>query len=169
MRLRHKQSLGSRSDGRAKLLRPLARRDVRVVEGARLESVCRGNSTVGSNPTLSATPRFHVFVSIFVKSVESRILSANSHVYHELRSNSASSLARHRSSAISAWHSPPTRGSWRLRRAYCRQYQREHPAAGDHYSFVSEGGHASAVHRGCSGRTRLCDPVSARHARPSAG
>jgi hypothetical protein len=25
-----------------------------VVEGARLESVCRGNSTVGSNPTLSA-------------------------------------------------------------------------------------------------------------------
>jgi hypothetical protein len=26
-----------------------------VVEGARLESVCRGNSTVGSNPTLSAT------------------------------------------------------------------------------------------------------------------
>ena len=30
------------------------RRDVRVVEGARLESVCRGNPTVGSNPTLSA-------------------------------------------------------------------------------------------------------------------
>ena len=37
-----------------KLLIPLARRDGRVVEGARLESVCRGNSTVGSNPTLSA-------------------------------------------------------------------------------------------------------------------
>ena len=37
-----------------KLLIPLERRDVRVVEGARLESVCRGNSTVGSNPTLSA-------------------------------------------------------------------------------------------------------------------
>jgi integrase len=37
-----------------KLLIPLKRRDVRVVEGARLESVCRGNSTVGSNPTLSA-------------------------------------------------------------------------------------------------------------------
>ena len=34
----------------------LKRRDVRVVEGARLESVCRGNSTVGSNPTLSASP-----------------------------------------------------------------------------------------------------------------
>ena len=33
------------------------RRDVRVVEGARLESVCRGNSTVGSNPTLSAIHR----------------------------------------------------------------------------------------------------------------
>jgi len=39
-----------------KLLIPLNRRDVRVVEGARLESVCRGNSTVGSNPTLSASP-----------------------------------------------------------------------------------------------------------------
>ncbi len=38
-----------------KLLIPLARRDVRVVEGARLESVCTGNRTVGSNPTLSAT------------------------------------------------------------------------------------------------------------------
>src|SRR5262245_37534510 len=42
------------SPSSAKLLLPLERRDVRVVEGARLESVCRGNSTVGSNPTLSA-------------------------------------------------------------------------------------------------------------------
>jgi hypothetical protein len=33
------------------------RRDVRVVEGARLESVCRGNSTEGSNPSLSANLR----------------------------------------------------------------------------------------------------------------
>src|SRR5208282_2622713 len=32
----------------------MPRRGVRVVEGARLESVCWGNSTVGSNPTLSA-------------------------------------------------------------------------------------------------------------------
>ena len=31
------------------------RRDGRVVEGARLESVFRGNSNVGSNPTLSAS------------------------------------------------------------------------------------------------------------------
>src|ERR1700687_343440 len=30
-------------------------RDGRVVEGARLESVFRGNSNVGSNPTLSAS------------------------------------------------------------------------------------------------------------------
>ena len=30
------------------------RRDDRVAEGARLESVCGGNLTVGSNPTLSA-------------------------------------------------------------------------------------------------------------------
>ena len=29
-----------------------------MVEGARLESVCRGNSTVGSNPTLSANSGF---------------------------------------------------------------------------------------------------------------
>ena len=33
---------------------PLLRRDGRVAEGARLESVFRGNSNVGSNPTLSA-------------------------------------------------------------------------------------------------------------------
>ena len=39
---------------RAKLLIPFVRRDVRVVEGARLESVCRGNPTEGSNPSLSA-------------------------------------------------------------------------------------------------------------------
>ncbi len=31
-----------------------SRRDGRVAEGARLESVFRGNSNVGSNPTLSA-------------------------------------------------------------------------------------------------------------------
>ncbi len=30
------------------------RRGVRVAEGARLESVCGGNSTAGSNPALSA-------------------------------------------------------------------------------------------------------------------
>ena len=44
-------------DNRAPIARKLLilnRRDGRVVEGARLESVCRGNSTVGSNPTLSA-------------------------------------------------------------------------------------------------------------------
>ena len=33
---------------------PAFRRDGRVAEGARLESVFRGNSNVGSNPTLSA-------------------------------------------------------------------------------------------------------------------
>ena len=50
---RHSLTL-SGSPPHGKLLIPLNRRDVRVVEGARLESVCRGNSTVGSNPTLSA-------------------------------------------------------------------------------------------------------------------
>jgi hypothetical protein len=36
------------------LPKALRRRDGRVAEGARLESVFRGNSNVGSNPTLSA-------------------------------------------------------------------------------------------------------------------
>ena len=40
---------------------PRLRRDGRVAEGARLESVFRGNSNVGSNPTLSAI----TFVSLF--------------------------------------------------------------------------------------------------------
>jgi hypothetical protein len=35
-----------------------SRRGVRAVEGARLESVCWGNPTVGSNPTLSAISLF---------------------------------------------------------------------------------------------------------------
>ena len=46
--------------GRKSLI--LKRRDVRVVEGARLESVCRGNSTEGSNPSLSAKLRSRSFV-----------------------------------------------------------------------------------------------------------
>src|SRR5262245_42517424 len=50
------QSVWAGSAARGKLLIPISRRDVRVAEGARLESVCRGNSTVGSNPTLSAIP-----------------------------------------------------------------------------------------------------------------
>src|SRR5262245_3186958 len=50
------QSAWAASVERGKLLIPISRRDVRVAEGARLESVCRGNSTVGSNPTLSAIP-----------------------------------------------------------------------------------------------------------------
>jgi hypothetical protein len=45
-----------------KLLIPLNRRDVRVVEGARLESVCRGNSTEGSNPSLSESLLFIDFL-----------------------------------------------------------------------------------------------------------
>ena len=32
-----------------------------MVEGARLESVCRGNSTEGSNPSLSANFKFRSF------------------------------------------------------------------------------------------------------------
>ena len=58
---RHSLTL-SGSPPSGKLLVPFERRDVRVVEGARLESVCRGNSTVGSNPTLSATKNQQVTV-----------------------------------------------------------------------------------------------------------
>ena len=43
------------------------RRDGRVVEGARLESVFRGNSNVGSNPTLSASPTLSPYKSIDYK------------------------------------------------------------------------------------------------------
>src|SRR5437762_13495482 len=57
---RHSLTL-SGSPPHDKLLIPFDRRDGRVVEGARLESVCRGNSTEGSNPSLSAKLRFASF------------------------------------------------------------------------------------------------------------
>ena len=46
-----------------------------MVEGARLESVCRGNSTVGSNPTLSASLIFAFFLRKSCGINETRILS----------------------------------------------------------------------------------------------
>jgi hypothetical protein len=48
--------------GKFKKLAPL-RRDGRVVEGARLESVFRGNSNVGSNPTLSAINKSTTYIN----------------------------------------------------------------------------------------------------------
>ena len=48
----------------------LERRDVRVAEGARLESVCRGNSTEGSNPSLSAILSIHHGKSIFSQQMQ---------------------------------------------------------------------------------------------------
>ena len=53
---RHSLTL-SGSPPHGKLLIPFERRDVRVVEGARLESVCTRNCTKGSNPFLSASLR----------------------------------------------------------------------------------------------------------------
>src|SRR5262245_59822214 len=47
----------------------LKRRDGGVVDRARLESVCRGNSTVGSNPTLSAN-----FASLTRRSLTVRVV-----------------------------------------------------------------------------------------------
>jgi hypothetical protein len=43
---------------------PLVRRDGRVAEGARLESVYTGNRIVGSNPTLSAKNRSQLFALV---------------------------------------------------------------------------------------------------------
>jgi hypothetical protein len=51
-----------------------------VVEGARLESVCRGNSTVGSNPTLSAPFSSQFFLSISAEIVNTRMLSPSTDV-----------------------------------------------------------------------------------------
>ena len=56
------------------------RRDVRVVEGARLESVCRGNSTEGSNPSLSANLLSLFFLSISHEINETRVLSTTARV-----------------------------------------------------------------------------------------
>jgi hypothetical protein len=43
------------------------RRDGRVAEGARLESVFRGNSNVGSNPTLSASSQAYFSNALSIK------------------------------------------------------------------------------------------------------
>src|SRR5438445_9555879 len=50
----------------------LRRRDGRVAEGARLESVFRGNSNVGSNPTLSAILLVRLICPIQLKLDESQ-------------------------------------------------------------------------------------------------
>ena len=55
-----------------------------MVEGARLESVCRGNSTEGSNPSLSESQLLRVFLSISHEINETRILLTTASV---LRSN----------------------------------------------------------------------------------
>src|SRR5207248_3136486 len=60
---------------RGKLLIPFERRDVRVVEGARLESVCRGNSTEGSNPSLSEPQISAFFLRISHEINETRFLA----------------------------------------------------------------------------------------------
>ncbi len=53
-------NLGERSRQHRGRRTPGVRRGVRVAEGARLESVCGGNSTPGSNPGLSASLRRNV-------------------------------------------------------------------------------------------------------------
>ena len=70
---RHSLALAGRPPS-AKLLIPLERRDVREAEGARLESACRGNSTVGSNPTLSATKEVQVITLQILVALIDRLL-----------------------------------------------------------------------------------------------
>ena len=50
--------------------KPTSRRDGRVVEGARLESVYRGNSIEGSNPSLSAIVESISYEILPVRSVQ---------------------------------------------------------------------------------------------------
>src|ERR1700676_2204389 len=67
------------------------RRDGRVVEGARLESVFRGNSNVGSNPTLTATP-----------SVDNRLVPGSVGILPSFAQ--VGSLRRRESGLLSAFH-----------------------------------------------------------------
>jgi hypothetical protein len=78
-----------------------------VVEGARLESVCRGNSTVGSNPTLSANYFSLFFLSISHEINETRILFATASFFAEMLSNSAIPQAE----IARATHSPCRTGT----------------------------------------------------------
>ena len=57
------------------------RRDGRVAEGARLESVFRGNSNVGSNPTLSARNQIRFAINSAANSGQRRLFSARLHLY----------------------------------------------------------------------------------------
>jgi hypothetical protein len=54
------------ADFRAPLRTDANRRDGRVVEGARLESVYRGNSIEGSNPSLSAIMKSMSYSAIVI-------------------------------------------------------------------------------------------------------
>ena len=58
-----------------------------MVEGARLESVCTGNRTVGSNPTLSASPSLRSVLALRVifRHRAARRLAATWHESHSFR------------------------------------------------------------------------------------
>ena len=125
------RQFGCRADPLARKPRILkTRRDVRVVEGARLESVCRGNSTEGSNPSLSANS-FHCFSSAFrTKSIRlafshprarscARLVTFSSVIFppsvrrrrapvhaHERNPSPFSSVTWRRAGRIAAWTSP---------------------------------------------------------------
>ena len=73
-----------------------------MVEGARLESVCRGNSTVGSNPTLSA---------IFTRSA--RLMAVR--VVFPFAATCFARRERHRIPAVFANSDPRPPRSWPVR------------------------------------------------------
>src|SRR5579859_5234329 len=60
----------------------LRRRDGRVAEGARLESVFRGNSNVGSNPTLSAI-LYVVDLIMLILAEEIKVTLSTSYLYFQ--------------------------------------------------------------------------------------
>ena len=60
----------------------LRRRDGRVAEGARLESVFRGNSNVGSNPTLSAI-LYVIDLIMLILAEEIKVTLSTSYLYFQ--------------------------------------------------------------------------------------
>ena len=74
-------------------------RDGRVVEGAALEMLCRGNSTVGSNPTLSAI--FYNFMKYYVYILYSKSLGK----YYTGISKFSSKRLRQHNSGRTEWSS----------------------------------------------------------------
>ncbi len=69
-----------------------ARRGVRVVEGARLESVCAGNRTEGSNPFLSANIKDRQLLFLNIIDLSVRLARKHTEARFEYLRNQATPL-----------------------------------------------------------------------------